>query len=80
MSTQPPADLVPAVQQGPVPFLKGRFALYETPDHGLVLSYRPEGAEADKQLVVPAFILQMAAQTAGGSAEDLFAKIKEVAL
>lgn len=62
----------------PVPALKGRFALYITPDKGLVLSYRPDGKDKDNQMVVPGFVLSMAASAApGGTVEDLLAKITE---
>lgn len=72
---EPPA--APPVPQGPVPFLRGDFALYATPDNALVLAYRPDGTPEDRQLVVPAFILDMAARQSGQTTAQLISRLKE---
>lgn len=51
--------------EGPQPVLAGSFALYITPEHAIVLAYRPEGATEDKQLLVPPFVVELAAQQTG---------------
>lgn len=62
---------------GPVPFLRGDFALYATPDNALVLAYRPDGTSEDRQLVVPAFILDMAARQSGQTTAQLISRLQE---
>lgn len=50
---------------GPVPFLEGGFAMYSTPDQGVVIAYKVKGSEENKQLMIPPFILTMAGQASG---------------
>lgn len=53
----------------PTPFMKGIFALYETPDGGILISYRPDDATADQHQYIPAALVSLAraAQENGGS-------------
>ena len=44
---------------GPVPFLKGVFAIYNTPDGGVHISYRPDGAETDEHIQVPGLVMNL---------------------
>lgn len=60
---------------GPTPVLAGTFALYVTPERAIVLAYRPEGANEDKQLMVPPFITEMAARQTGHRVEDILSAI-----
>jgi hypothetical protein len=50
----------------PTPFLRGRFALYELPDGGMLLAYRPEGEETDRHLTVPAIAVAAGREMAAG--------------
>lgn len=59
MSEQTPATEPEAV-------LKGRFAIFETPDGGYHLAYRAEGTETDQHVQVPGFYVKMAMKQAGG--------------
>lgn len=36
-----------------VPLIRGRFAVYETPDGGYHLSYRPDNAAEDEHVQIP---------------------------
>jgi hypothetical protein len=56
MST-PTDQPAPAV---PVPFLSGTFALYQTPDGGIVVAYRAAGDEEDRRLTLPAHMVKLA--------------------
>lgn len=38
----------------PTPFLAGRFALFDTPDGGIHLAYRPDGEPEDHHEQLPA--------------------------
>lgn len=69
-----PAPQAPA---GPEPVLEGTFAIYVTPEEALVVAYRPRGAAADKQFVVPAFLISMATQRSGHSLADVVKGLKE---
>lgn len=71
----PPAP--PAAPQGPVPALSGTFALFITPANGMVLAYRPEGADQDKHLEVPPFLVQMVARQTGHAPEDVLYALAE---
>lgn len=62
---------------GPVPVLQGTFALFVTPENAIVLAYRPEGATADKQLLVPPFITEMVARQTGHSVSDVLTALGE---
>lgn len=50
----------------PTPILKGTFAIYELPDGGRILAYRPEGEEESQQIHVPAFMMRMIEQVQAG--------------
>lgn len=75
--SQTPATTATAPANGPVPLLKGAFAVYVTPQHALVLAYRPEGTTDDKQLVVPPFIVDMAARQSGQTPQELLARLQK---
>jgi hypothetical protein len=45
---------------------KGLFSLYKTPDGGMLLAFRVEGAEEDQHLPVPAAMLRMLLSAAAG--------------
>lgn len=66
-----------APPEGPRPLLKGAFSIYITPEHAIVLAYRPEGSAEDKQLLVPPFILDMAARQSGATPEELISRFQE---
>lgn len=51
----------------PVPFLMGRFSLFETPGGGMHLTWRPDGEEEDQHIDVPGWILKVARQQKEGS-------------
>ncbi len=75
---QPPAPAqAPQAPAGPEPLLEGTFAIYVTPQEALVVAYRPRGAQADKQFVVPAFLIAMATQRTGHSLADVVKGLKE---
>lgn len=71
-----PAKTPAADPPAPVPFLQGTFALYVTPGGGAVLAYRAKGSSDDKQLMIPPFILQMAAQSSGLSPDEILNRIQ----
>lgn len=71
------AESAPPAPAGPEPVLEGTFAIYVTPDQALVVAYRPRGAAADKQFVVPAFLISMATQRSGHSLADVVKSLKE---
>lgn len=50
------AELVPV----PVPFMKGKFAIFETPQGGLHIAYRLDGTEEDKHIDLPPAMIKMA--------------------
>lgn len=72
---QAPATAPAAPADGPVPLLKGAFAVYVTPQNALVLAYRPEGTTEDKQLVVPPFIVDAAARQSGQTPQELLGRL-----
>lgn len=72
-----PDPIPPAAPAGPEPVLEGTFAIYVTPEEALVVAYRPRGAPADKQFVVPAFLISMATQRSGHSLADVVKSLKE---
>lgn len=51
----------------PVPFIKGKFAIFETPDGGLHIAYRADGADEDKHIALPAAMVKMANMAANGT-------------
>lgn len=42
------------------PRVRGKFALFDTPDGGLHVAYRPDGQDTDQHFQVPGHILKMA--------------------
>jgi hypothetical protein len=44
----------------PTPFMRGKFAIFETPDGGLHIAYRLEGSGDDKHITLPAAAIRMA--------------------
>lgn len=74
---EPAAAADTAAADGPVPLLKGAFAVYLTPQHSLVLAYRPEGETDTKQFVVPSFVVDMAARQSGQTPAALIARLQE---
>jgi hypothetical protein len=74
---EPAAAADTAAADGPVPLLKGAFAVYLTPQHSLVLAYRPEGETDTKQFVVPSFVVDMAARQSGQSPAAILSRLKE---
>lgn len=44
---------------GPVPTMKGTFAIYDLPDGGRMLAYRREGEENTNQVVIPAALVRL---------------------
>lgn len=48
-----------AVEPNPEPILKGRFAIYATPDGGLHLAYRADGDDEDRHVPIPALALKV---------------------
>lgn len=76
-ATETPPELDPgSVTAPPEPFLQGTFALFLTPDGAAVLAYRTKGSSEDKQMMIPSFILETAANASGMSRAEIFAKIK----
>jgi len=58
-------------QAGPVPFLRGKFALYHTPDGGIHIAYRPVPTELDREpedqhIQIPAMVVALAQQMQDG--------------
>jgi hypothetical protein len=51
---------------GPRQLLKGTFTVYATPDKGLHIAYRTEGADEDGHLPIPAGIMRLAMAAATG--------------
>jgi len=64
----------PVEPAAPVPYLKGRFALFRTPDGGIHIAYQPDPPEdADpnevqetQHMEVPGMVVTMAEQMQGG--------------
>jgi hypothetical protein len=54
-----------AVEPNPEPMLKGRFAIYETPDGGLHLAYRADGEDEDRHVPIPALALKVMSAKVG---------------
>lgn len=71
-----PTD-APEPSDDPQPLLKGSFAIYITPVHSIVLAYRPDDSEETKQMVVPPFVIAMAARQSGQSPEDIIAQLRK---
>lgn len=45
---------------------QGTYAIFPTPNGGLHLAFRPQGAAEDSHLEIPPFVLKMAQQMADG--------------
>lgn len=52
----------------PEPILKGQFAIYETPDGGFHLSYRPDQADEDQHVQIPGMYVKLLRKQAAGKA------------
>ena len=50
----------------PVPDSAGTYAVYRTPKGAIHLVYRPQGAEEDQHMEIPAMIVSMAERAAAG--------------
>jgi len=50
----------------PVLLSRGQYSIYQTPDEGLHLVYRPEEAAEDAHIPIPARLLKLAGAAAGG--------------
>ena len=50
---------------------KGRYSIYQTPDGDGVISYRPDGADADAHQVVPAKFWTVLMGILSGEVKDL---------
>jgi hypothetical protein len=50
---------------------RGRYSLYRPTDGGFHLAYRPEGAEEDQHMVIPAKIVRLAEAAAAGGGGPL---------
>jgi hypothetical protein len=62
LSNESPEDaaiLDPTMKGIPAPMMKGTFAIYETPDGGRMLAYRPEGEENTNRIMIPAPMIRM---------------------
>lgn len=59
----------------PVPLLTGTFALFRTPDDGILLVWKKKGTTDDRRMPIPPFILKMAASQAGITTEEMIEKI-----
>jgi hypothetical protein len=65
-------DLAAILEEGPGPdggprqILKGTFTVYATPDKGLHIAYRTEGAEEDGHMPIPAGVIRLAMAAASG--------------
>jgi hypothetical protein len=60
-----------AAEAKPVTLSKGRYAIYEAPNGDGVISYRPDGQEADQHQVVPAKFWTVLTGIASGQVTDL---------
>lgn len=55
------------VTDTPTPFMRGKFAIFETPDGGLHIAYRLDGTDEDRHVALPAAMVKMANMAANGS-------------
>lgn len=72
----PPTPAAPEPGGAPVPLLEGSFALFEPKPGSLLLVWRPRGSDVDRHMPVPAFVMSMAAQAAGGTLPELMERIR----
>jgi hypothetical protein len=47
-------------EEKPEPRVKGRFALFDTPDGGIHIAYRPEGSDKDEHFQLPGKVMKFA--------------------
>lgn len=57
---------------------KGVYSIYKTPDGGMHISYRPEGAGEDAHMPIPAMMLQM--MIAATEGKGPLGRLKSVAM
>jgi len=57
--SESPHEIAPRDAAIPAPTMKGTFAIYELPDGGRMLAYRPEGQEKTNQVIIPAPMIRM---------------------
>lgn len=50
----------------PDPVIKGTFALYELPDGGRMLAYRPDGMDDTKHFVIPSAVMKLVSAAQNG--------------
>lgn len=50
----------------PAPDLKGKFAIYTTPDGGMKIAYKLDGTDENKVITIPAAAMSMAKMMGGG--------------
>lgn len=64
--------------KAPVPFMHGKFSLYETPEGGYHVAYKEDGDNTEtKHIEIPAFMVNMAKKASeGGGLPSLFGKAK----
>lgn len=55
------------IETAPVPFMRGKFSIYETPDGGLHIAYVLAGDDETKHLALPAAMVKMANMAANGT-------------
>jgi hypothetical protein len=60
------AEIIKLPSSSPEPSMSGTFALYETPDGGYHLAFRPRGENEDRHIQIPGFMVKMAWQMQDG--------------
>jgi hypothetical protein len=80
LSTPTPAPAPAAAAAPPEAMLRGRFALFQLPDGGLLLVYRPDDSDDDRRVVIPSFVIAMATQASGGTPDELLARLRDGAV
>lgn len=53
------------------PFMRGTFRLWETPDGGFRIAYRPDSTDEDNVLVIPGAVIKMARMASEGKGNPL---------
>lgn len=53
------------------PLLKGRFAMYETPEGGYHIAYINDGQDDTRHIEIPAFIVRLGQQMSEGKASPV---------
>ncbi len=71
-------DLYNQAQEAQVlaPRVKGKFALFDTPDGGIHVAYRPDGADADEHIEVPGHVMKIAKMFGEGKITNPMEMIK----